>query len=122
MTTLAKGLTVLRRLRRGAADDDAVARRRGGAACRAPPRGGSCARSTELGYVAQNGRQFSLSPRILELGFAYLSTQSWIDQALPLMQAARRAMQEIVLRGDSAGHRDRLRRAHPDAPHHVARR
>jgi IclR family pca regulon transcriptional regulator len=39
-----------------------------------------------LGYVAQNGRQFSLAPRILELGFAYLSTQSWIDRAEPLMK------------------------------------
>src|SRR5208282_6066163 len=26
----------------------------------------------ELGYVEQNGREFSLAPRVLELGFAYL--------------------------------------------------
>ena len=39
-----------------------------------------------LGYVVQNGREFSLAPRILELGFAYLSTQSWIDRAEPLMK------------------------------------
>ncbi len=30
-----------------------------------------------LGYVVQSGRNFSLAPRILELGFAYLSSQSW---------------------------------------------
>src|SRR6201987_814144 len=41
---------------------------------------------TQLGYVEQNGRSFSLSPQILDLGFAYLSTQSWIDRALPLMR------------------------------------
>jgi IclR family pca regulon transcriptional regulator len=41
---------------------------------------------TELGYVEQDGRQFSLSPRILDLGFAYLSTQNWVDRALPLMK------------------------------------
>ena len=41
---------------------------------------------TQLGYVEQDGRTFSLSPRILDLGFAYLSTQSWIDRALPLMR------------------------------------
>src|SRR5690606_31747775 len=41
---------------------------------------------TELGYVEQDGRMFSLSPRILELGFAYLSTQSWVDRASPLMK------------------------------------
>jgi len=39
-----------------------------------------------LGYVDQEGRTFSLSPQILDLGFAYLSTQSWIDRALPLMR------------------------------------
>ena len=39
-----------------------------------------------LGYVEQDGRTFSLSPRILDFGFAYLSTQSWIDRALPLMR------------------------------------
>jgi IclR family pca regulon transcriptional regulator len=40
----------------------------------------------ELGYVEQDGRAFSLSPRILDLGFAYLSTQTWIDRALPHMR------------------------------------
>ncbi len=39
-----------------------------------------------LGYVEQNGRSFSLAPRILDFGFAYLSTQSWIDRALPMMR------------------------------------
>jgi IclR family pca regulon transcriptional regulator len=40
----------------------------------------------ELGYVAQDGRHFSLTPNILDLGFAYLSTQNWIDHAIPLMK------------------------------------
>lgn len=40
----------------------------------------------ELGYVTQEGRQFSLSSNILKLGFAYLATQSWIDRAQPLMR------------------------------------
>jgi IclR family transcriptional regulator, pca regulon regulatory protein len=40
----------------------------------------------DLGYVEQNGRQFSLSPGILRLGFAYLATQSWIERATPLMK------------------------------------
>jgi IclR family pca regulon transcriptional regulator len=39
-----------------------------------------------LGFVAQEGRHFALTPNILKLGFAYLSTQSWIDQAVPLMK------------------------------------
>ncbi len=40
----------------------------------------------ELGYVAQSGREFSLSSGILKLGFAYLATQNWIEQAAPLMR------------------------------------
>jgi IclR family transcriptional regulator, pca regulon regulatory protein len=39
-----------------------------------------------LGYVVQNGREFSLSSGILKLGFAYLATQNWIEQAAPLMR------------------------------------
>lgn len=41
---------------------------------------------SELGYVMQEGRHFSLTPNILNLGFAYLSTQNWIDHAVPLMK------------------------------------
>lgn len=47
-----------------------------------------------LGYVAQDSRRFFLAPRILELGFAYLSTQSWIDRAEPLMKELSEAFQE----------------------------
>ncbi len=41
---------------------------------------------TELGYVEQSGRQFSLSSGILKLGFAYLATQNWIEHAAPGMR------------------------------------
>ncbi|HZP19066.1 MAG TPA: IclR family transcriptional regulator C-terminal domain-containing protein [Bauldia sp.] len=47
-----------------------------------------------LGYAVQNGRHFSLAPRVLELGFAYLSTQSWIDRAEPLMKELSHALHE----------------------------
>jgi IclR family pca regulon transcriptional regulator len=47
-----------------------------------------------LGYVEQNGRSFCLAPRVLELGFRYLSTQSWIDRALPLMRNISQALEE----------------------------
>jgi IclR family transcriptional regulator, pca regulon regulatory protein len=40
----------------------------------------------DLGFVEQRGRQFSLSPNILQLGFAYLATQNWIERAVPLMK------------------------------------
>jgi IclR family pca regulon transcriptional regulator len=42
-----------------------------------------------LGYVHCNGRQFSLSPRILDLGFAYLSS-------LPLWNLAEPVMERLV--------------------------
>ena len=75
----------------------------------------------QLGYVVQDGRAFSLTPRVLELGFAYLSGQDWIDRALPMMKEAERATRRILLRLDPAGHRDRLCRARHGAAHHVDR-
>ena len=42
-----------------------------------------------LGYVHCNGRQFSLAPRILDLGFAYLSS-------LPLWNLAEPVMEQLV--------------------------
>jgi IclR family pca regulon transcriptional regulator len=49
---------------------------------------------TALGYLLHEGRSFSLAPRVLEFGFAYLSTQSWIDRAEPLMKELSHALQE----------------------------
>jgi IclR family transcriptional regulator, pca regulon regulatory protein len=48
----------------------------------------------ELGYVEQDGRLFTLAPRVLELGFSYLSGQSWIERAQPLMKALSEEVQE----------------------------
>ena len=41
---------------------------------------------TSLGYLEQEGRQFSLAPGILKLGFSYLAAQNWIERARPLMK------------------------------------
>lgn len=40
----------------------------------------------QLGYVAQDERRFSLTPRILELGYAYLSGTPLWNLALPYME------------------------------------
>ncbi|MDH2427549.1 IclR family transcriptional regulator C-terminal domain-containing protein [Sphaerisporangium sp. TRM90804] len=40
----------------------------------------------ELGYVHTDGRLFSLSPRVLELGYAYLSSLSLPEVALPHLE------------------------------------
>ncbi len=85
MTTLAKGLAVL-----GAFGKDRPAMTLSDAAqvaglSRATARRVLRTLAT-LGYVAQDGRAFALTPRVLELGFAYLSGQDWIDRALPMMK------------------------------------
>ena len=40
-----------------------------------------------LGYVQQDGRAFFLTPRILDLGYAYLSTMPLWNLAEPVMEA-----------------------------------
>ncbi|OZI42340.1 IclR family transcriptional regulator [Bordetella genomosp. 4] len=47
-----------------------------------------------LGYVAVEGRQFSLTPRILELGYSYLSATPLWDLALPYMEEVAEATRE----------------------------
>jgi len=49
---------------------------------------------TSLGYVVQHGRKFALAPRVLELGFGFLATQSWIDLIEPHMKALSQAVDE----------------------------
>src|SRR6266404_2382234 len=41
----------------------------------------------QLGYVAAEGRQFRLTARILDLGFAYLSSMPFWNLAEPIMEA-----------------------------------
>jgi IclR family transcriptional regulator, pca regulon regulatory protein len=85
MTTLAKGLVVLsafgkQRPAMTLSDAAAIANLSRATARRI------LRTLAKLGYVAQDGRAFSLTPRVLELGFAYLSGQDWIDRALPMMK------------------------------------
>jgi IclR family pca regulon transcriptional regulator len=58
----------------------------------------------DLGYVASDGRNFELTPRILELGYAYLSSMSLPEIAQPHLQALARDLNETaalaVLDGD----------------------
>jgi IclR family pca regulon transcriptional regulator len=46
------------------------------------------------GYVRTDGRDFSLTPRVLELGFSYLSAQSLPEIALPHLETLSRATGE----------------------------
>lgn len=58
----------------------------------------------ELGYVRSEGREFSLRPRVLELGYAYLSGLSIPDVAYPhlqeLVDKVRESSSVSVLDGD----------------------
>ena len=47
-----------------------------------------------LGYVCTDGRKFRLAPRILDLGFAYLSSVNIWDAAMPQMEAVSSELDE----------------------------
>ena len=57
-----------------------------------------------LGYVEQDGRLFRLTPKVMELGFAYLGSQPWWHLAQPLMEDLTLELKEstsaAVLDGD----------------------
>lgn len=59
----------------------------------------------ELGYVHHDGRQFMLRPRVLDLGFAYLSSMALPEVAMPHMEALVAIVEESssmsVLDGDN---------------------
>ena len=48
----------------------------------------------DLGFVASDGKHFSLTPHILCLGYAYLSSMSWWHIAQPFMEQVARTVQE----------------------------
>lgn len=50
----------------------------------------------ELGYVRVSGRDFSLTPRVLELGFSYLSALSLPDVVHPHLERLSRGVDESV--------------------------
>ncbi|MDE0255323.1 MAG: helix-turn-helix domain-containing protein, partial [Rhodospirillaceae bacterium] len=58
----------------------------------------------DLGFVASDGKHFSLTPQILRLGYAYLSSMSWWHIAQPFMEQVAHTVQEscsaAVLDGD----------------------
>ena len=93
MTTLAKGLAVMR-----AFNGERAAMTLSEAAGVADLTRATARRILRtlaaLGYVGQDGRQFSLTPKVLELGFGYLSAQSWVERAVPLMKELSAGVQE----------------------------
>ena len=62
----------------------------------------------DLGYVSAEGRAFSLRPRVLELGYAYLSSSALPQVALPHLERLSEQVHEsssvAVLDGDDVVH------------------
>jgi IclR family transcriptional regulator, pca regulon regulatory protein len=50
----------------------------------------------ELGYVSTNGRRFSLTPRVLDVGYAYLSSLNVQQIAQPYLEALSERVHESV--------------------------
>jgi len=48
----------------------------------------------DLGFMASDGKHFSLTPHILRLGYAYLSSMCWWHIAQPFMEEVARTVQE----------------------------
>lgn len=51
---------------------------------------------TELGYVRTNGKQFFLSPKVLELGYAYFTSMPVWERVQPLLNAISESQQGAV--------------------------
>ncbi|MGH6916071.1 MAG: IclR family transcriptional regulator domain-containing protein, partial [Geminicoccaceae bacterium] len=47
-----------------------------------------------LGYVASDGRRFRLTPKVLDLGFSYLSSMELWDVAMPYMEEVSASIHE----------------------------
>jgi IclR family transcriptional regulator, pca regulon regulatory protein len=50
----------------------------------------------DLGYVSTNGRRFSLTPRVLDIGYAYLSSLNVQQIAQPYLEALSERVHESV--------------------------
>jgi len=48
----------------------------------------------DLGFVSSDGKYFSLTPHVLRLGYAYLSSLCWWHIAQPFMEEVARSVQE----------------------------
>ncbi|MGD9536608.1 MAG: IclR family transcriptional regulator [Alphaproteobacteria bacterium] len=49
---------------------------------------------TELGYVAFDGKRFSLTPRVLGLGYAYLASHTVVEVAQPILERVSERLHE----------------------------
>ena len=72
----------------------------------------------ELGYVSTNGRHFSLTPRVLDIGYAYLSSLNIQQIAQPFLEALSERVQRVGLGDGARRGRHRLRGPRADQADH----
>ena len=84
---LARGLEVIAAFRAGLRHDDARRGRRGRRAWPGRPPAGSCSRWPSSATSASQDGGYALTPRVLDLGVAYVRSQGLWDVARPHMQA-----------------------------------
>ena len=103
VTALARGLAVIRAFGPGRAEPSLADLAKATELPRATVR--RCVHTLiELGYAQSNGRHFSLTPKILTLGYAYLSTASLPRIAQPFLERISESCNEScslsILEGD----------------------
>lgn len=49
-----------------------------------------------LGYVQSDSKYYALAPKVLELGFAYISSRSWLSMTTPILEKLRTDLFESV--------------------------
>lgn len=49
-----------------------------------------------LGYMNTDGKYYSLSPKVLELGFSFISSQNWLTLSSPILEKLRDELDEAV--------------------------
>ena len=103
MTSLARGIAVVRAFTRSKRELTVAELARKTAISRASVR--RCLYTlNKLGYVESDGRVFTLAPKVLSLGYSYLSSAPLTDIAQPVLERVSAAVQEscslAVLDGD----------------------
>ena len=74
-----------------------------------------------LGYVVcADGKWFELTPKVLDLGYAYLSSLQVGDIAQPYMEALSERVRRVGVGGRARRHGDRVRRPRADEADHAA--
>ena len=108
---LARGLEVIAAFRGGLRHDDASPRWPRPRAWPGRPHAGSCSRSSSSATSASQDGSYALTPRVLDLGVAYVRVAGAVGRRPPAHAGAGRPHRRVVLGGPARRLGHRLRRA-----------